>query len=230
MSVADKDLELWEKWNKRKSQANLSKLLDQMTPIIKNAVRQYSGSLSPVILEAEAKIQAVKAFHSYNPSMGTKLSTHVINYLQKINRLVYKHQELYSVPEDRRIKYHTFDSIRSHLKDQLDRDPTGEELADNLKWSRSEVNRYLSEDRRELSESMPISNDADFFRAGDSAMTAYIYNDLNPTEKVLFEHTTGYGGKPILATPQLLQKLNMTQGQLSYMKKNLVDKIERARY
>ena len=57
-------------------------------------------------------------------------------------------------------------------------------------------------------------------------MVEYIYHDLSPEEKIIFEHSTGYSGKPILSNPELRDKLDMTQGQLSYRKRKLREKIK----
>jgi len=225
MMVQDKDLELWEKWRRSQSQVDLSNLLEQVKPLIKTVAQQYAGNISPAILEAEAKIQAVNAFKSFDPSRGVKLSTHLMNQLKKTSRFAYKHQEIYSVPESRRIKYHTFESVKSHLRDKYDRDPSIEELADSLKWSNSEVKRYQREDIRELSDSQPLSSDIGFYKKDDTAMLAYMYNDLNPQEKLLLEYTTGYGGRQ-LSNTEIKRRLNMTQGQLSYAKKNLTNKLK----
>ena len=227
MKVSDKDLQQWKKWNKSKSPSDLSNLLNQVNPLIRNAVTQNAGTLPYSILEAEAKIQAVNAFNTFNPKKKVKLSTHLTNYFKKLNRLNYQYQEIYKVPEARRIKYHTYNVAKSHLKDELDRDPTSEELAGKLGWSNAEINRFNKEDISELSESQPYSSDVLLNKNTDYSMLSYIYNDLSPQNKLLLEHTTGYGGKPVLNNTQLMNKLNMTQGQLSYSKKKLTDEIKR---
>jgi DNA-directed RNA polymerase specialized sigma subunit len=181
-------------------------------------------------LESEAKLQAVKAFETYSPSIGVKLSTHLTNYLKKVNRLAYKHQEIYTVPEDRRIKYHTFDRVKENLKDSLDRDPTIEEMAHELKWSRAEVGRYYKEQRRELSDTQPHANDIPIYTDTKSALLSYAYHDLPPKDKLLLEYTMGYGGKPKMSDPEIMRKLNMTRGQLSYAKKLLTNKVGNAIY
>ena len=229
MTPKDKDVALWKQWNKSKSTSDLSKLLHQVNPLIYTVAQQYAGNIAPAILEAEAKIQAVRAFNTYNPNKGTKLSTHLMNQLKKTSRFAYKHQEIYTVPEDRRIKYHTFNSVKSHLKDKYDRDPTIEELADSLKWSNSEVKRYHNEDIKELSDSQPIATDSGFYKHQTDPITSYIYNDLAPDEKVLMESITGLNGKSPLSNKEVMRKLNMTQGQFSYAKRKLVNKLKRLR-
>ena len=48
-----------------------------------------------------------------------------------------------------------------------------------------------------------------------------------PEEKVLFEYTTGFNGKPKLSNPEIMRKMNLTQAQLSYKKTLLTRKLKR---
>ena len=60
---------------------------------------------------------------------------------------------------------------------------------------------------------------------GDNLVDFY-YHGLAPMDKSLFEDVTGYGGKPILNNAQIMKKHNLTQGQLSYQKRKLIDSIK----
>lgn len=198
-----------------------------MEPVLYSATKINQGTLSPQVIQAEAKLQALKAFKTYDPGKDVKLSTHVHNYLQKVNRLNYKYQEIFEVPEQRRIKYQTFQKAKQDLEDSLRREPTAEELADHLHWSRAEVGRFLAEARVEFSDAQPHSSDLAVHDTADATLMAYIYNDMAPKQKLLFEHTTGYNGKPVLSNPELMKKLRMTQGQLSYAKKQMTQDIKK---
>lgn len=229
MSISDQDLNKWNTWKKDPSSNNLSSLVKQMNPVIFKAVQINQGSLSPAVIEAEAKLQAFKAFKTYDPSKNVKLSTHLTNQLQKVSRLNYKYQELYKVPEDRRIKFNTFNSVKDTLKDSMGRDPTTEELASNLGWSNAEIKRYASEERSELSTSLPYSSDIGSYDTADETLLAYIYHDLDPQQKLVLEYVTGYNGRKRLSNSEIKNKLGITQGQLSYMKGQFTQKIKDAR-
>ena len=222
------DIDKWNVWRKAPTPENLSHLLKQMEPVIYTATKANQGTLSPTVVEAEAKIQAVNAFKSYDPKHETKLSTHVTNYLQKVNRLNYKYQEIFEVPEQRRIKYTTFQTTKSNLSDKLQREPNSEELAQELGWSRAEVGRFNAEARKEYSDTQSYDSDLAIHDTKDATLLSYVYNDLTPKNKLLFEHTTGYNNKKILSNPALCKKLSMTQGQLSYAKKQLTEQITKS--
>jgi len=228
MTRAKEDIKQWETWKTNPTPENLSNLVSQMKPVIHKAIQVNQGALSPAVVEAEAKIQAVNAFKTYDPNRDTQLSTHVTNYMKKVNRLNYTYQDIYSVPEARRIKYSTFANTVSRMKEEKGRDPSADELATELGWSRAEVSRYLAENRRELSDNQPHHSDLGAHDTRQGMVMSYIYNDLTPTQKLLFENVTGYGGKKVMDGTDLRRAMNMTQGQLSYAKRQLTDIVKKA--
>ena len=225
---SDHDFTLWNSWKQSNSEKDLSKLLKNMAPVLYSATKPLQGSASPKILEAEAKIQAMKAFKTYDPNKGTKLSTHVTNQLQKVNRLAYGNMELLSVPEHRRYKYKTFDAARTNLGEDLGRDPNLLELSDELGWSRAEVERFQQENRKELSESRPGVSDLSFGNDPNEMLLSYVHSDLSPEQQSVFEMSTGYGGSEQKDNPSIMQTLKMTIGKLSYTKNLIKKKIQMA--
>lgn len=220
------DIILWEQWNRNKTDQNMDALLRQLNPLIQKEVNKWMGALARPLLETEAKRLAVEAIRSYNPHRGAALGTHVTNQLKKLSRVSYTHQNVARIPEYQALKFHTYNLAESSLKDHLGREPTYDELADSLGWSTSYLRNFQRGMRREFVESGKVPPFFDT-SSGESGLIDFVYNDLSPVQKKIFEHTTGYGGKNVLSNPELLKKLDMTQGQLSYQKKLLVTKIEK---
>ncbi len=225
VTVSQKDVALWREWKRNPTKTNLQRLLDQLNPVIQRAVNQWSGSLARSALELEAKTLACEAFETYRPTGGASLATHVTNRLKKLSRLSYTHQNLARIPEYQTLKFHTYTTAQAQLQDQLGRDPTNVELADQLGWSKLAVSAFQKNLRQEFVESgdtPPIFDDS----SGDSGLVDYIYYDLAPIQQQIFEHTTGYQDAPSLSNPQIMKKLNLTQGQLSYQKRLMTNHIE----
>lgn len=218
------DIVLWEQWNRSKTDQNMDALLRQINPLVQKEVNKWMGALARPLLEIEAKRLAVEAIRSYNPHRGAALGTHVTNQLKKLSRISYTHQNVARIPEYQSLKFHTYNLAESSLKDRLGRDPTTDELADSLGWSNSYLRGFQRGLRREFVESGEVPPFFDT-TSGESGLIDFVYNDLSPVQKRIFEHTTGYGGKKVLSNPELINKLKMTQGQLSYQKKLLVTKI-----
>jgi DNA-directed RNA polymerase specialized sigma subunit len=217
----EKDIELYNTWKRTQSPLDLEKLLKQLDPLIQSEVNKQVGSLSRSILETQAKVLAVKAIQAYNPNLGVKLSTHLVNQLQKLSRLNYAHKKAARVPEHTELKYHTFTLANEEFKNEYGRDPTADELADTLKWSPKKVEQFQSQMvRPELLES--LESPADMFAPNMSNLGLdYAYYSMSPRQQKIFEHSTGYSGAKKLSNDQIMKKLNLTQGVLSYEKNKI---------
>lgn len=226
MGRREEDLRTWTAWQGNPNKRNMGVVLKQLNPLIQKEVNRWSGnySLARPLLELEANRLASEAVNTYSPQRGAALATHVTNRLKKLSRLPYTHQNLARLPEHQTLKFHSFHSAKAELEDKLGREPTSSELTDELGWTRSYMSRFQKGMRKEFLESGdPV---AIFDSTSDDSQTIdFIYNDMSPMQQKLFEHTTGYGGMPTLTNPQLMRKLKLSQGQLSYQKRLLVNKI-----
>lgn len=219
----DKDLELWQTWSKSRKDTDLSVLLQQLAPLIHAEVNRRAGTLSRDLLQLQAKILACKAISNFNPNLGVKLSTHLINQLQKLSRLNYSHANGLRVPEHTLLKYHTFMLATEDLQDQLGRPPTTEEMADELSWSPKKIEVFQQQfNHPELTESGDTPM-AMFVAASHNPQLGYAYSSLSPRQQLIFEYVTGYNGTPRLSNDALLKKLGISQGVLSYEKTKIRD-------
>lgn len=197
--------------------------MSRMNPLIQAEVNRRAGTLARPVLETQAKTLAVKAIKSFDPAQNVKLSTHITNQLQKLSRMNYAHQNAARIPEHSMLQYHTVNLATEDFKDKEGRDPTTLELADTLKWSPKKVEQFqLQFNRKELLESGDSPTDM-FVQTTSDPRIDYAYMALSPRQKQIFEHTTGYNGTPTLGNQQLLNKLNITQGVLSYEKNKIKD-------
>jgi DNA-directed RNA polymerase specialized sigma subunit len=224
------DKELWERWQRSHSPQDLQALLDQLQPIIAREVNRWAGSLARPMLETKAKTLAVKAIQSYNPAMGTTLSTHVTNQMQKLSRTIYTHTQAARLPEHKAVAMTSFSAAHETLNSELGRAPTALELAENLGWSKIRTAEFQKAfERKELltsGEFRPAS-----FAVNDyeqDPMVDFVYHDMAPDNQKLFEHVTGYGGAKVLSNTDLMDRFKLTQGQLSYRKRKLIDMIKDA--
>lgn len=223
-NVKSKDIELWRTWNNTRASVDLQALLNQMKPIISSVVGKWSPSMSRSLLEGEAKRLSVEAFKDYNPNQGVALSTFVTSRLQKLSRLVYSNQNAARLSETKALLFHTYHSAISELRETSGREPTQDELADRLGWSVRKVGQFQRQaGRKEFVES---EEHPDHDENADDHFVDYLYHDLTPLQKSIFEHTVGYHGAEKLDGQALMKKLNITQGQLSYQKGLIVKLVE----
>lgn len=219
------DLEYWREWQKSKDPRDLERLLARLQPIIYREVSKWSSTVPQQALESKARILAAEALASYNPNMGAAIGTHVTSRLRKLSRSVYPYQNVIRLPENKQLMYNSFNSAAFKLQDQFGRDPTVNELADELGWAPRKVQNFQSSyNRRELVESEGASLDV---LEGDRMLIDFYYNDLPPKDKLLFEDITGYNGRRPLNNSELISKYNITQGQLSHIKRRFIDQLKK---
>lgn len=221
MSDKLEDVRLWKQWKRTRADQDLDALLTQLRPVMRTAVNRWSGTLSQPLLETQAKVLTVKALQNYNPRKAA-LNTHVTNQLQKLSRTVYTHSQSARLPEHKRVGMASFSAAQKLLNDDLGRDPTTSELADHLGWGTPRVYQFQKAlGRKELLTSGDF-NPANFPVAdAEDPIVGYVYHDMAPKTQKVFEHITGYGGAPTLSNKEIMQRFDMTQGQLSYQKRRM---------
>ena len=197
-----------------------------MNPIMLREVNKWAPSMSRSYLEGKAKRLAVEAFESYDPNQGAALSTYLASRLPKLSRDVYATQNIARLSETKNLLFHNYITSSADLRDLHGREPTNDELADHLGWSPKKLDQFQRQSQRKEfveSEDHPEAEDA------EDHLVDYIYHDLTPLQKSIFEHSTGYQGKEQLTGGELTKKLNITQGQLSYQKTLIVNAVNQAK-
>lgn len=223
-TAAERDLELWRRWKKRPTDVHATALLQQVNPLVQKEVNRWSGTLARPVIELEAKRLAMEAMGTYQPTRGAAVGTHVMNRLRKLSRLPYTHQNAARMPEYQTLKFHTHNLAKTALEDKLGRSPTIDELSKELSWPKPYLANFQKSLRQEFIESGVPAPMFDI-DSGEAGTVDFVYNDLSPTQKELFQYSTGYGGAKVLTNPQIMRKMRMTQGQLSYQKRRLIDHI-----
>lgn len=210
----DKDLELWKAWKKSGSMSDLETLMRQMMPVIKNETRRYENVVPAVVLDAEAKQLAKKAFDSYSPSAGTQLSTHVVNQLKKLSRTFYERQSTVHVPEYQRVTYNKYRRAVSDLEDELGYPPTIHHVADYLVLPVKKLKQLVGNvEKHELLES---GEGPSFYSEQDDTENIELaYHDMTQLQKNVFDLRTGSHGKKELDNTAICKKLSIPQWQLS---------------
>lgn len=228
------ELELWKKWKKTSEPEHLNTLLKSMDPFLQSYVNKFSTSPLPrPAIESQARILAVKAFGSYNPKKGAALNTHLGHELKHLTRYVLEYQNVGKIPENRGIAISKFHNIKSHLMDELGREPSISELSDTLKWTPAEVERMQSELRQDLN--VVQGKEEAFFDVGFNTsdvtrdIVEFVYYSVGPEEQKILEFTFGMGGNPRLTPEQIALRVNKTVGQVRSMQKDLAAQIQKAK-
>jgi len=224
------EIELITQWQKDKDPNKLDQILSNLNPLIGSITKKWSGGgVSDKDLEIRAKALAVDALEQYDPSKAA-LSTHLNNRLQKISRTVYRNTGIITIPEHRAIQVGNYKRSMYYLTDKMGREPTAQELSDDLKLPLSEVHRLGQEVRVALMSNGIEENEifgeavdytprvADAFNALQFGMTA--------KEKNIFQDLTGYGNGVTLKPGAVAAKHKLTSSQISRMKTKWAKEME----
>jgi len=215
-----RDQEMFESWKKTGSKRDLGNLVESLSPVIKSEVNRLSGSLPPAALSAEAKKWTIKAIQTYDPSKGTTISTHVMNYLPKVRRMNYKFQNAVRLPENMQLKFHEYNHGLTQLTEQLNRDPSDDELAKHLGWSKGHTIKFKNSLYSDLIESN-TERPNEFTSFNENAiLLAHLMDQLSSEEKFILNHAKG------MTSTELAGKLEVNINRLNYLKSKLVDKIK----
>lgn len=223
------DMELWHRYNKGDSQAKWQ-LLSRYSGMINSHAAQHSNVLPKPVVEAKLKRYAVQAFDTYKPDKGVALSTHVMNYFQKLNRDNYNNQHVIRLPENIAIGYGRYNTALTSLTETLGRDPTTQELAEHLGWSIDATARAKKKYHKELVESKQPFDPGFIENDTSASVIRFVYYSMTDDEKYLFEHKTGYLGNKILPMATIRTKLKMTPYQFNVLQVNLAKKLQQATY
>jgi len=213
------DLELFHKWKASGSKQDLGALVQHLSPIIYKEVSRASGSLPTVALNAEAKKWTIKAIQTFEPERGFALATHVMNYLPKVRRMNYKYQNAVRLPENMQLQFHDYNKSLGQLTDELNRDPTEDEMAQKLGWSKGQVVKFKGSLYSDLLEGSG-EKDLEFTEFSDrSILMSHLMAQLDPQEKMILRLNKD------LSSPELAAKLGVNTNRLNYLKKKLTEKI-----
>lgn len=220
--------QLWLEWKKSgKDPKKLEPLMKSMSKIIGMTRSKFSGvDIPPSMIEAEAKKHMIEAFHDYNPNMGAKLSTHVMNRQKRVGRFVQKHQNLARVVESRAQNWSEYTTARAELTDQLGRDPTASELGKRMKVSTREAGRYIAEDRRDLVQTGLDQNAFVSMPTQDRIVLKMVEEELTPEEKAVYERMFGLNGAPQQKPGDIARSLRIHPSKVSRLSASISKKIE----
>ncbi len=219
-----RDLELWHQWKQSGSKRHLSQLIDQLSPLIYHEVQRASGSLPTSALAAEAKKWTFKAVETYDPSKGTTLSTHVMNYLPKVRRMNYKYQNAVRLPENMQLQYHEYSKAVNDLTEQLNREPTSDEIAHRLGWSKSLVVKFGERLYADLIESQS-ERPAEYTHFNEnSILLDHLRQQLTSDELFMLDNADK------LSVKEMCSRMNVNLNRYNYLRRKLTEKIARIKH
>lgn len=196
--VKAKEAELLKAFKSKPSKDTFMPLWQSYKPYaMKAASSNMYGSPIPqaahVAFAAQSFLDAVR---THDPKKGNFAGHMYGTVLNKGKRLNLHYQNIGYIPESRATKYQKFQTANYILKEQLGREPSAIELADEMVMPVTEIERMRKEMRPDLilNESLPSIGPA--FAQSDKAMSVArdIQYSLIPKHRTVLEHAVGLNG------------------------------------
>ena len=204
---------------------SINKLLDEHKKLIESEAKKYSTNIPLITAQIEAYKLARQAAESYSPSVG-KFSTHLVNNLKKLSRLSTQYGSSIRLPENTQFGINKINQVEKQLESEFGRSPTTEEIADHSGMNIKMVDSLLKNKRSIISFTNMLETPTIMDSSNDEWAT-FVYHDLVPRDKLIFEHMTGFGGKPILGADKIAKKLKITQPQINQRIKIIGDMLNK---
>lgn len=212
-------------WKKTQSPEDMSNILKEIKPLLQSEMSRFRGVLPEPALQAQAKKRSIEAIKGYDPTKDVKLTTHIVNSLQKLYRENYKYQQAVRLSEELQRGTGNYAKSKEDLAFRLQREPTAAEVADDLGWPISKVERIERQARGEIFGQDLEYDPTDIELNESDPRIDYVYFDLDPTDQMIMEYSTGYGGKAILPKKDIADKLGISAAAVTQRSKKIADKL-----
>lgn len=193
---------------------DVNKLIADNKRLIELEASRYATNLPLVTVKLEAYKLAREAAKSYNPASGFKFSTHLVNNLKKLSRLSTKYGNVVRTPENVQFGLNKIQKLEKDLEHTLGRSPTVEELSHHSGLSIKAVTNVMKT-QKVTSGISSMFEAPTLMDSSNDEWIQFVYHDLADKDKLIFEHKTGFGNKPILDNAAIAKKLNLSMSTLN---------------
>lgn len=213
-------------WLNNQTPAQNTQILTKVQPIIDTAVSSYVGASPSSSIRTRAKLMTLKALQNFDPVRGN-VRTHLLSQLQSLRRLAAKEQNIISIPEQVGLDFQKLTEAENALRDRLSRDPSDDEIADNVGLSTRRIKKIRAFHKPIAEGSTVVDTADDYADAGgvaskipgqtseQDAWMDFVYGDLDPTNKLIMDMSLGRNGRRKTSVQEIAQRLNITPGAVS---------------
>lgn len=223
------EMEMWKAYKATGDQRVLGEIVEHLKPKMERNIKaKFSRANIPYsAIRAKGMALTVDAINTYDPTKGRALSSHAFEYWKKLHRYVDQQKQPVRISESQSGKVAPYLETVKQMEDRLGREPSSQELADELGWNIRDINKM----KREITFEVPITSWEGFqsiqTTTHEDDLLDNVYKfDMSPEEQFIFEHSTGYNNAEKLAATDIAQRLNILPSQVSQKKKAIAKKIE----
>ena len=218
----------YDAWKKSPTPTTLQAVVQAHLPSIRKNLMIYRGSLAPELLESEGKKLAVQAIRSFNPKAGASLKTHIVNHLQRLHRITQTRARAFRMPEELQQQVRNYQDVYVDLTEDLGHEPTVLQISEKMKWPIAKVQRLRKQFVSELPEGAQAYESGVAANAPMDDRLLHAYYDLAPRDQLIFEHLTGFGGKPMKKKSEIAKVLGVSPAVITQRSTHIHKKIKEA--
>ena len=223
----------YAEWLKNKSPENLSNVVSAFSPTINSEIMRYSAPKN--LLRSRAKILAIKAIKSFDPMSGARLNSWIVTNLQPLSRYSIKQRDV-KTPEVAARQAAEVDRVSSELRDELGRDPTDDEIADEIGISPKRVAKV-----REMAIASVTTGTYEENEDGEGGVGGApavqtpsqipyaqeaVYQSLGDMDRFIFDSLTGMHGSKVLQARQVADRTGLSPAAISQRAAAIARQIE----
>jgi DNA-directed RNA polymerase specialized sigma subunit len=225
--MIEPDLEpAWNQWRNDESPASNKQFLGVLAPKMDKAISAHVGQASPV-LRSNAKRIAIESMRRYDPTQSS-VGTYLYRQLAGLKRLARRQSNILRVPERLQLGRTALRDAESELLDRHGRDPSDSELADHLGMSmkRIELLRRASHPVAEGTAGQLDGFQPEALRKRNQTMVDLLYDDLDPIDQRIVEHSFGMRGRKVLPNNVLAHQLRLSPGAISQRRARIQARLD----
>jgi DNA-directed RNA polymerase specialized sigma subunit len=218
-------------WQQDPSPGNATRLLTAVKPAIDRGIRAHVGTKTSPATQSHARRLALTAIRSYDPTRA-QLSTHIVNNLQGLKRVVRRQRHVLSVPERVELDRRRADVASTELQDALGREPSLQELADYTRLSTRRL-QHVGQLKQPVAEGRLLATTQESggympaVQQGPSdTWLELVYQDLLPVDQNILDWTLGLHGRKPLSNQEIAVKLQLSPGAISQRKAKIQTKLD----
>lgn len=224
------EIQALQRWQKDENPQDFEFLYDNHQKMIDRAGNRYMRSLQlpKAAVRSDMLRNYIGALKSYNPEKGTQISTHVTTHMQHTGRYLQKYQNIGKIMSTRVQHVGEFQRVNAMLAEQLGREPSTSEIADEMTLSPKEIETL----RREIRKDVMAEGKGGDISTENSRLQDRLYfthGSLNPEQQAVMEYTEGMFGRPALGNDvdAISKELRLSPQKVRALKKQIWRKVER---
>jgi DNA-directed RNA polymerase specialized sigma subunit len=216
----------YESWRSAPTPDNAEPFLTALQPDIDKALKNYGGGSEEY--RTQANLLALQAAETFDPSKGTSVRTHINNSLHKLTQVRQDRTSALHIPENVHQEKARIKQASEEFQAEFDREPNRQELADRTNLSIKQLER-IDKYHATAAESAFQGDKGDTMtkrRTANDVYMDYVYFELDPIDKKVFEWSTGYGGVEKIPKAEMARRLKISAPAISKRVNKIVKKIE----